>query len=53
MITLNKFQLGDTVHMTLKITAIHLDEDGEILYTLESSEYELYPVKESEISTVF
>ena len=51
--TLNKFQLGDTVVITAKIKSIQLEDDGKITYEVETSEYTHLIVQEDELSIVF
>lgn len=51
--TLNKFQLGDTISIKAKIMEVGLDENGNIYYTILLEEGQTISVWEDSISTVF
>jgi hypothetical protein len=51
--TLNKYQLGDTISLQGKIVAVGLDPNSNIYYTILLDDDQTIEVLEDSISTVF
>lgn len=55
---LNKFNIGDTVHVSVRVVGVTLHEDGSVSYTVEYADTNdmssrIYGIPESFVSKVF